>query len=140
MWLRLSKVCEFAHCKKKLVLKYEGFDEQTSKNPVKRKEGYCKIVEKYENTLTDDDLVCFQDYKKKYYYDTLYRVIEYNCKHSIPYDIELREYLAKNGSLKRRLRLCLLLYLPERLYYRIKLLALKHNKNMIIYQGRFPLT
>ena len=138
MWLRLSKVCEFAYCKERLVLKYEGFDEQTSRNPERRKAGYKHVVEKYENSLSTEDKIYFKKFTDIYYYDTLYRETIYNHSHKISYKRQMRELLKRKGALNQKIHLLSYLCFPRSFYALIYKTLKRFDKDCIVYKGQYP--
>lgn len=138
MWLRLSRICEFAYCKERLVLKYEGFDEQTSKNPGRRLAGYNGVVEKYKKTLSDDELAIFQQFIENYYFGTLYITIMYNKEHGLEYKPQVREYLSKFNSFYDRIHLYCRLYLPKRIRSLTGRIWVKIRGTEIVYKGEYP--
>lgn len=131
MWLRLSKITHFAFCNERLVIKYEGIGEQTSKNPKKRMDGYKRLIEKHSLYLNKEEELIFEKAKEKYYFSTLFSTILYNKEHGISFHKEKKEYLAKYP--KKRLSLFFHLHFPKK----IKRLLLRtfRNKNLIICKG-----
>ncbi len=119
MWLRLSEVCDFAYNDSILVVKYEGFGEQTSRNPKRRVAGYTRICEKYEQSLPDAQRELFKGFIKKYKSDTLFRCVVYKKSNKQPYKSELKEYLSLNRGIKKRLHIFMKLHLDEKTYSKI---------------------
>lgn len=139
MWLNLSQKYDFAYCEQKLVLKYEGFGEQVSRNPKRRKEGYDLVVSKWEKTLSEEEKDLFQKFKNRYYYDTLYRSIVYNKSHSLNYHEDLAEYFKTKKSLIHRIHILAKLHMSEALYSRLGLLSSRFDKNIICYRGKIAI-
>ena len=130
MWLRLSQVCEFAHCKKNLVLKYEGFGEQTSMG------GYSQVVKKYSDSLSKSDYDIFLGFIRRFGIDTLYRTIIYKHKHKLDYTNELKEYFKEKNTTKDKLRLYAELYLPPKMF--AWLIRKWSRGNFVVYEGKYP--
>ena len=75
MWLNMSRYYSFAYCDEKLLKKYEGVGEQTSKNPQKRRAGFEYICNKWEPTFNQHEKELFEQFKKKHYKIFLYNTI-----------------------------------------------------------------
>ena len=138
MWLRLSKICSFAYCPEKLVLKYEGIGEQTSRNPIKRLNGYYDIIKKHEKELNSQEKELFKEFKDRFYYDTMYRCFRYYKEKKEPYKQFLKEYIKKYDNYIKRIFYYLGLSSGVLNSKCLRKRRLKKNKQLILYKGAFP--
>lgn len=139
MWLRLSEYTEFFFCSEKLVVKYEGIGEQTSKNPKRRFDGYETMTRKHEAILPPKDLELFQKAKEILYYSALFNRIVYNKRHKLEYKQDKKDYINHFGSFSVRLHLFLKLNLSKKVYAKLGVLFNKSKGDIVYFKGLYPI-